>query len=111
MMRPRIVREILSLIEAQVASRPSPIEYEMAYQVRVAIDRIRFAITQVERMGGRHEGFPEAALQLLDALDRLKTADVNFQAHFRGRRVSCRSTQGPVQDQNRCSDDSTAEAT
>jgi hypothetical protein len=50
-------------------------------------------------------------LQSLDALDRLKTADVNFQTHFRRRRASCRSTQGLVEDQNRCSTESTAEAT
>src|SRR5712692_7519002 len=30
--------------DAHVKSPPSPIEFEMAYQVRVAIDRIRFAI-------------------------------------------------------------------
>jgi hypothetical protein len=110
-MRPQIVREDLSLIEAQVASRPSPIEYEMAYQVRVAIDRIRFAITRVEKMGGSPGGSREAVLHLLDALDRLKTADLKFQTHFREQRVSGLATNGLVEDRNGCAAESTTEAT
>jgi hypothetical protein len=36
------MHQILEQIEADVQSRPSPIEFEMAYQARVAIDRIKF---------------------------------------------------------------------
>ena len=38
------MRQIVETIEADVQSRPSAIEFEMAYQARVAIDRIKFAI-------------------------------------------------------------------
>jgi hypothetical protein len=48
-MKSQIVRELLALIEARIASRPSPIEYEMAYQVRVAIDRLRSRSPKLKR--------------------------------------------------------------
>src|ERR1700723_2291325 len=38
------MHEFLQTVEAEVQSRPTPIEFEMAYQARIAIDRIRFAI-------------------------------------------------------------------
>jgi hypothetical protein len=110
-MKSQIVRELLALIEARVASRPSPIEYEMAYQVRVAIDRLRFAITQVEKMGGSPEGCRETVLQLLDALDRLKAADLKFQIHFREPRVSGLTPNGLVEQRDGCVAESTREAT
>jgi type IV secretion system protein VirB10 len=36
-------------LEAEVRSRPSALEFEMAYQARVAIDRIKFAIKHAEQ--------------------------------------------------------------
>src|SRR5215471_3051175 len=63
-------------------NRPSPIEFEMAYQVRVAIDRIKFAIKHCEEFGPRTEQRREVGLQLLDALDRLESAERNFQRRF-----------------------------
>jgi hypothetical protein len=38
------MHRIVELIESSVQSRPSPIEFEMAYQARIAIDRIKFVI-------------------------------------------------------------------
>jgi hypothetical protein len=47
----------------------------MAYQARVAIDRIRFAIEQTEQFAPQTGQIREAGLQLLDAPGRpLKTA-------------------------------------
>ena len=66
-------------------SRPSAIEFEMAYQARVAIDRIRFAIKHTEQFGPRSDQMREAGLQLLDALQRLETVDRCFQARSRSR--------------------------
>jgi hypothetical protein len=109
-MKSQIVRELLSLIEDHVASRPSPIEYEMAYQVRVAIDRIRFAISELEKIGRSPEGTREAALQLLDVLDRLKAADLRFQTHFRGPRISGLTTNVFGEEQNDYATESTKEA-
>jgi hypothetical protein len=43
-----IMNQILQTIEAEMRSRPTAIEFEMAYQARVAIDRIRFAIKHRE---------------------------------------------------------------
>jgi hypothetical protein len=43
-MRSEIVKEFVAMIEADAQNRPSPAECEMAYQARVAMDRIRFAI-------------------------------------------------------------------
>ena len=36
------MHRIVELIESSAQSRPSPTEFEMAYQVRVAMDKIRF---------------------------------------------------------------------
>lgn len=51
-MKSEVINEIVSLIEAQVKSRPSPIEFQMAYQIRVAIDCIRFAIKATDNIAG-----------------------------------------------------------
>src|SRR5579884_4444444 len=67
------------------ATTPSAIEFEMAYQARVAIDRIRFAIKHTEQFGPRSDQIREAGLQLLDALQRLETVDRCFQARSRSR--------------------------
>ena len=76
-----LAEEILGLIETRAQSRPTPMEFEMAYQARVAIDRIRFAIKQTEQFGPHTDQMREAGLQLLDALDRLEWAERKFQRH------------------------------
>jgi hypothetical protein len=78
-MSPEIARQILQKIEDHVNSRPSAIEFEMAYQARVAIDRIKFAIRHSEQFGQRSTHGREAGLQLLDALQRLESIDRRFQ--------------------------------
>ena len=70
-------------IEAEVRSRPSAIEFEVAYQTRVAIDRIRFAVKHTEEFSKHCIPFREARLQLLDALDRLEFLDRRFQIRSR----------------------------
>lgn len=52
-MRSEIIQEILQTIETEVQLRPTPVEFEMAYQARVAMDRIRFVIKHVEQFGPR----------------------------------------------------------
>ena len=76
--------QILQTIESEVRSRPSAMEYEMAYQARIAIDSIRFAIKQIEQFARHSDPAREASLQLLDALDRLEAADRHFQSRFHG---------------------------
>ena len=69
------------------ATRPG--EFELAYQVRVAIDCIRFAIKATEQSVDEPNEIrqaslrQEANLQLLDALDRLQSAERRFQGRFR----------------------------
>ena len=79
------ISESVQSIEESANSRPSAIEFEMAYQARVAIDRIRFAIKHTEQFGPRSDQMREAGLQLLDALQRLETVDRCFQARSRSR--------------------------
>ena len=74
--------------DPQVRTQPSPIEFEMAYQVRVAIDRIRFAIKATDQFAHHPLQLQEAGLQLLDALDRLEWADCGFQRRFRPKSAS-----------------------
>jgi hypothetical protein len=90
-MSSEIMHEILEMVETEVQSRPTPVEFEMAYQARVAMDRIRFVIRHVEQFGPRTDQMREAGLQLLDALERLEMVDRRFQdrARIRSLRRSC----------------------
>jgi hypothetical protein len=77
------MHQILEQIEADVHSRPSAIEFEMAYQARVAMDRIRFAIKHTEQFAPRTDAMRTVGFQLLDALQRLQAVDRRFQARSR----------------------------
>src|ERR1700685_1094451 len=77
------VHQIVETIEDDVNSRPSAVEFEMAYQTRVATDRIRFAIRHIEHFASRSDQMREAGMQLLDALQRLETVDRRFQVRSR----------------------------
>ncbi len=79
-----LAREVFALVEARIRSRPSPIQFEMAYQARIAIERIRFAIKATERAPSRTAENEEIGMQLLDALDRLESIDRKFQERSRG---------------------------
>ena len=83
MMKSEILHELVAMVEADAQSRPSLGEFEMAYQARVAIDRIRFAIKATESTKERCEQLREAGMQLLDALDRLEAAERRFQDRWR----------------------------
>ena len=87
-MSSEIMHQILKAIEDEVNSRPSAIEFEMAYQARVAIDRIKFAIIHVEKFAKPCDQMREGGLQLLDALDRLDAVERRFQARSRLSRPS-----------------------
>jgi hypothetical protein len=91
-----LAKEVFSIVEAKLFDRPSPTEFEMAYQSRVAIDKIRFAIKQLEPSTIDQAVVREASLQLADALDRLEGADRRFQQRFRSghTRAVCASNNG-----------------
>jgi hypothetical protein len=82
-MSSKVMRQILQTIEDGVNSRPSAVEFEMAYQTRIAIDRIRFAIRHTEQFVPCTDQTREAGLQLLDALERLEAVDRRFQDRSR----------------------------
>jgi hypothetical protein len=78
------MHQIVEAIEAAVQSRPSAMEFEMAYQARVAIDRIKFAIKHTEQFARLPcEAMREVGLELLDALERLEALDRRFQVRSR----------------------------
>src|SRR5262245_19731885 len=83
-MKPELAEKILALIEAPSEAQPTAMEFEMAYQGRVAIDRIKFAIKHIEQFGPHTDQMREGALQLLDGLERLESAERKFQRRFRG---------------------------
>lgn len=70
---------ILALIEAEVHACPSSIEFEMAYQARVVIDRIRSAIKHAEQFSKPCDEMRQATLDLLEALERLEHIERRFQ--------------------------------
>ena len=80
-MRSEILRHIVETIETD--GQPSAIEFEMAYQARVAIDRIKFAIKHTEQFARPCDTMREVGLELLDALERLEALDRRFQVRSR----------------------------
>jgi hypothetical protein len=84
-MNSKVMDQIRQIIDAKAQQQPTPMEFELAYQARVAMDRIRFAIKHTEQFGSHTEPMQEAGLQLLDALERLESAERRFQERFRER--------------------------
>ncbi len=78
-----IMSEVLPMIDGEVQSWPTAMEFELAYQARVAMDRIRFAIRHGEQFAPHTDQMHETNLQLLDALQRLETAERRFQQRSR----------------------------
>lgn len=78
-----VAKQVVSIVEAKILCTPSSSEFEMAYLARVALERIRFAITAMEQARSAAASLEEASLQLLDALDRLESFDRRFQDRFR----------------------------
>ena len=95
-MNSKVMHQILQTIEDGVNSRPSAIEFEMAYQARVAIDRIKFAIKHTEQFVPCTDQTREAGLQLLDALQRLETVDRRFQERSRIGGSTCANAEPAV---------------
>lgn len=77
------MHQIIETVEADVHSRPSAMEFEMAYPARVAIDRIKFAIKHAEQFARPCDTMRQVGLELLDALDRLEAIDRRFQVRSR----------------------------
>jgi hypothetical protein len=82
-MKSELAEEIFELIEARSHARPTPMEFEMAYQARVAVDRIRFAIKHTEQFAPSTDQMRNVGFQLLDALQRLEAVDRRFQERYR----------------------------
>jgi hypothetical protein len=91
-MTSNIMHQIVEMIESEAHSRPSPMEFEMAYQARVAMDRIRFAIKHADQFSQPSEQMREGSLQLLEALERLERVERRFQ--HRSRTPNSRATNG-----------------
>lgn len=82
-MASEMMLEVLEMIEARAHSRPTPFEFELAYEAHVAIDRLRFAIKHAEQFCPQSDPLREAGLQLLDALERLESVERRFQQRSR----------------------------
>ena len=82
-MNPELARELNALFDAAAQSRPSSAEFEVAYQSRVVMDRIRFAIRVTDQSPPKPDQLREAGIQLLDALDRLDRIDRGFQTRLK----------------------------
>jgi hypothetical protein len=87
-MSSEVMHQIVEMIESEAHSRPSPSEFEMAYQARVAADRIRSAIKHASQFSTPTDQMREASLQLLEALERLDSVDRHFQGRTRTRKRS-----------------------
>jgi hypothetical protein len=69
-MKSELAEEIFELIEARSQNRPTPMEFEMAYQARIAIYRIRFAIRHAEQFAPGIDPRLDVGLQLLEPANR-----------------------------------------
>jgi hypothetical protein len=72
-------RTVYSMVNTGARTEGQQIDFEMAYQARVASDRIRFAIRQIDITSNQSDELREVSMQLLDALDRLECAERRFQ--------------------------------
>jgi hypothetical protein len=79
------LHKIVEMIHTEAHLRPSAMEFEIAYQARVAADCIKFAIKHAEQFSHPCDRMREASLKLLEALDRLEQADRRFQICSRPR--------------------------
>ena len=84
-MSPETTQQILELLQSHRDAGSSPTEFAMAYQILVAAQEIRFAITCIEACGVDPKLTRDANLQLLDALDRLEAAERQFRSRWRHR--------------------------
>ena len=107
-MNSKLRYRILQKVKSYLQSEHAPTEWEMAYQIRVAIDRIRFAINHLEHFGPPTTVIRDANLQLLDALNRLVSAECNFQKQFRPRSRPEQSIIIDSEDENSAPDDASA---
>lgn len=82
-MNSEVMNQIKQIVDAKAQQQPTPMEFELAYQARVAMDRIRFAIRHTEQFAPHTDQMQETGLQLLDALQRLETVERRFQEHSR----------------------------
>ena len=81
-MNAEITRQLNAMLDAAANSGPSSIEFEVAYQARIVMDRIRFAIRVTDQSSPNSDQLREAGIQLLDAFDRLDRIDRRFQTRL-----------------------------
>jgi hypothetical protein len=74
----QLAKEVFSIVERKVLSESPSMEFEMAYQMKVAGERIRFALKSMDMLG-LSPTVQEVSLQLLDALERMERVDRRFQ--------------------------------
>jgi hypothetical protein len=100
-MKSDMANEFRRLLDNEVESRPSAMCFEFAYQVKIATERIRFAIKSLECFAGHSGPALEANLQLLEALDRLQSAELRFQDRwFRRQRNNSPKAPGSSRNEN-----------
>jgi len=75
-----LAKEVFSIVEKKVISDRASMEFEMAYQMRVAGEKIRFAIKAIDEIRVGPTSAQETSLQLLDALNRLEETERRLQS-------------------------------
>src|SRR5215472_15649986 len=78
-MTTKSMHQLLEIIEEEVRSTPSAVEFEMAYQARVVVDQIKFGIREVEQYAKPCAEMREVGLRLPKAVERLQALDRRFQ--------------------------------
>ncbi|MGA8030515.1 MAG: hypothetical protein WB992_25510 [Bryobacteraceae bacterium] len=96
----KFLQRVISAVESHIQTRPSLNEFELAYQARTACDRIRFAIKNIEQLGRHSAQLQESSLQLLDALERLESAERHFQHRFHMPAESSDESRASAHDRN-----------
>jgi hypothetical protein len=92
-MTSKFVEELVAELTLVAHSAPSAFEFEMAYQCRVACDRIRFAIRNIEPRETGPGALRDSCLQLMEALGRLENVERRFLSRSgRGTRIGSPDT-------------------
>ena len=96
-MNAEIARHVNTMPDTAGNSGPSSVEYEVAYQARVVMDRIRFAIRVTDQSSPNSDQLRQAGIQLLDAFDRLDQIDRRFQKRLKPKGRGQMGTSGEQQ--------------
>jgi hypothetical protein len=76
-MNSELLHQVVEMIEAEGQARRSGMEFDMAYQARVAIDRIKLAVKRSEQGGGQPDQMRDSGARGRRPMVRISNKDLH----------------------------------